>query len=75
MPLPGDASYTASKAMVSSFMNALHFELRDRIDATVWEPGLCQTNIFEEGEKPPNLLTTSSRKAVSDALCHVGKSR
>ena len=39
--IPGLASYSATKAMTSNFMEALNYELRHKIDVTVWEPGPC----------------------------------
>jgi len=68
--LPGLANYCATKAMVSNFMEALYFEVRDKIDVTVWEPGPCYTKLFEgEGsEKPPSFITLAADKAVRDVL-------
>ena len=43
--MPGIANYSATKAMVSNFMEAFHFEVRDKIDVTVWEAGPCYTNL------------------------------
>lgn len=71
--MPGVASYSATKAMVSRFIEALSFEVRDKIDVTCWEPGPCDTNIFPDGESPTFKLTP--RKAVSDVLCQLGKTR
>ena len=71
--MPGVASYSATKAMVSNFTEALSFEVREKIDVTCWEPGPCDTNIFPNGESPAIKLTP--RKAVSDVLCQLGKTR
>ena len=73
--MPGDASYAATKAMVSNFMTALSYEVREKIDVSVWEPGLTYTNIFPDDFNPPSAVTMSSKKAVSGALRHVGRSR
>lgn len=43
--MPGIASYCATKAMVSNFMEAFSFEVRDKSDVTVWEAGPCYTNL------------------------------
>ena len=43
--MPGIASYCATKAMVSNFGQSLYFEVRHKIDFTVWEPGPCYSNI------------------------------
>lgn len=67
--MPGVAAYCATKAMVSSFSEALSFEVRDKIDVTCWEPGTTSTNLFSETEPPPAGLLQSSDKAVRNALC------
>ena len=65
--MPGIASYSATKAMVSNFSEALHFEVRDKIDVTCWEAGPCYTNLGN-GEHPPAAITMTAKKAVSDVL-------
>lgn len=53
---PGVASYAATKSMVNNFAQALHFEVKNKVDVTVWEPGPCETNI-RPGETTPTLFT------------------
>ena len=65
--MPGIATYSATKAMVSNFSEALHFEVRDKIDVTCWEAGPCYTNLGN-GEHPPAAITMTAKKAVSDVL-------
>ena len=72
--MPGIASYCATKAMVSNFMEAFSFEVRDKIDVTVWEAGPCYTNLGN-GEQPPAAITMTAEKAVRGALCQAGRSR
>ena len=72
--MPGIASYDATKALVSNFMEALHFEVREKIDVTVWEPGPCFTRIGGD-EQPPKAITLTAEKAVRNVLCQVGRSR
>src|SRR4051812_21543975 len=48
-PLPGTASYAATKAFVISFSEALHAELNDTgVSCTVVSPGLTRTEIWHE---------------------------
>ena len=72
--MPGLAAYCATKAMVSNFGQALHFEQRHKIDFTVWEPGPCDTNLFTE-ERPPKALTLTSKKAVLGIMRQIGRAR
>ena len=39
MQMPGIAAYSATKAAVSNFGEAIHYELKRKVDVTVWEPG------------------------------------
>lgn len=74
--MPGLASYSATKAMVSNFTQALHFEVRNKIDVTCWEPGPCTTNLFaDQVEGPPEIICLTPQKAVRDVLCQLGKAR
>ena len=43
--MPGIASYCATKIMVSNFAESLYYEVKDKIDVTLWEPGPCFTNL------------------------------
>lgn len=72
--MPGLASYCATKAMVSNFGQALHFEVRHKIDFTVWEPGPCFTNLGQ-GEHPPKAITLTSEKAVDGIMRQMGRAR
>jgi len=63
--MPGLATYCGSKALVSTFSEALSFEVRDKIDVTTWELGPASTNLFEkEKEKPPGCFTLSAKRSV-----------
>ena len=62
----GGASYSATKAMVSNFGEAVHYELKTNVDVTVWEPGMVHSNIHIKD--PPNAMTMKTDKAVSDIL-------
>ena len=44
--IPNIASYCATKAMISNFGEALHYEVKEWIDVTIWEPGTTKTKIF-----------------------------
>lgn len=46
--IPTNAAYSASKAMVSNFAEALHYEVKDKIDVVGWEAGGVRTKIFSE---------------------------
>src|SRR3954469_7693067 len=48
-PLPGTATYAATKAFVISFSEALHAELSDTgVSCTVVSPGLTRTEIWQQ---------------------------
>ena len=49
--MPGLATYTATKAFVSNFIQALHYEVRSTVDVTCWDCGPTLTNLF--GNEPP----------------------
>ena len=51
IPLPGLSMYTATKAFVTNFAEALHYEIRHLVDVTSWECGPTYTNLFGEGEE------------------------
>ena len=46
--IPTNASYSASKVMVSNFAKALHYEVKEKIDVVGWEAGGVKTKIFSE---------------------------
>ena len=74
--LPGQALYCGTKALVSLFMEAVHYELRDRIDVTAWEPGMCYTNLFEGQDfTPPGCLAQKADVAVGNILKQAGDRR
>jgi len=76
-PLPGSASYAASKAYVLSFTEALHEELRGTgVTATALCPGPVKTEFIEVatgGEpnkvgKPPAIVWTSSAMVARSGI-------
>ena len=73
MVFPGLCSYSATKSMVSNFGESIHYELKQNVDVTVWEPGYVHSNIHLE--TPPSAMTMETDKAVSDALACLGKDR
>ncbi len=70
--MPGLAAYCGSKALVSTFGEALSFEVREYMDVTVWDCGHVQTKL---GGNYKGRTTLTPEEAVSDALRHLGKSR
>lgn len=70
--IPGIASYSATKAFVTNFMQALHFEVRDRVDVTCWNCGPCSTNL---GHEAPSSMCLTPEKAVRGVLTQLGRSR
>jgi len=72
--MPGIASYCATKALVSNFTEALHFEVRDQVDVTCWEAGPCFTNLGQ-GKHPPKAISLTAEKAVRGVLTQLGRSR
>jgi len=71
--MPGVAPYTATKAAVSNFGEAIHFELQKNVDVTVWEPGYIETKLVTQN--PPSYMMHKVEKAVGDILCSLGKVR
>lgn len=56
-PIPGSAAYSASKAALTNYMNAMRLELaRHRIDVTVIHPGFIKTDIAPGMEKYPFVI-------------------
>lgn len=75
---PGLALYCASKALVSNFASAVHFEAKEKIDVTCWEAGPSPTNLGNQRsrkEKPPKAIMSSCEDAVRGALAHTGRYR
>ena len=71
--LPTLSSYCATKAMVSNFAESLHYEVKEMIDVTLWEPGVVKTKIFEESldkgaNPPPKCQTLTCENAVAGVL-------
>ena len=73
MVFAGNASYSATKAMVSNFGESVHYELKQNVDVTVWEPGVVYSNFHLS--KPPGIMTKTAKSAVSDVLTLLGKER
>ena len=65
--------YCMTKRMVSNFGQAVHYELKENVDVTVWEPGFIWTRIIME--KPPGFLAIETNQAVGDILAKLGKER
>ncbi len=56
-PIPGSAAYTASKAALTNYMNAMRLELLDKhIDVTVIHPGFINTHIAPKMDKYPFVI-------------------
>lgn len=55
--MPGIATYSATKALVTNFTESLHYEVNDWIDVTCWDCGPCYTNLGENGQHPPKAIT------------------
>ena len=66
MVLGGNASYSATKVMVSNFGESVYYELQANVDVTAWDPGFIYSNIHLN--PPPSLMTKSTKSAVSDIL-------
>ena len=73
MVFAGNASYSATKAMVSNFGESVHYELKENVDVTVWEPGIIYSNLHLSD--PPGFLTKTTESAVTDILTLLGKER
>ena len=67
LPIPGVTTYSCTKSLVSNFGEALHFEVRHKIDVTVWEAGSTDTKIIQSSEKSYWELPPS--KSVDGCLC------
>lgn len=56
-PIPGSAAYSASKAALTNYMNAMRLELvKHKIDVTVIHPGFIKTDIAPGMEKYPFVI-------------------
>ena len=56
--MPGIAAYPATKAAVSNFGEAIHYDLQKNVDVTVWEPGFIKTKILVSPTPSSMMLTT-----------------
>ena len=80
-PIPGNASYAASKAFVQSHSEALHAELRSTgVTVTVVSPGPVRTGFQAEAgiegkERMPGFLWTSVEDVADEALRAVAEGR
>ena len=59
--------------MASNFGESVHYELKQNVDVTVWEPGMVYSNIHVK--EPPSMLTKTTKSSVADILCLLGKER
>jgi short-subunit dehydrogenase len=48
IPMPSMTSYSSTKAFVSNLGECLHYELKEKIDVLVWNPGQIATNISQK---------------------------
>jgi len=56
-PLPASAAYSASKAALTNYMNAMRLELiNKKIDVTIIHPGFIKTDIAPQMEKYPFVI-------------------
>ena len=70
-PAAGSAVYSASKAFVNYFTEAIAYELKDRIDVQCLTPGSTTTNLV--GEKSKTLkLSLTAEKVVLGSLRDLG---
>ena len=67
----GMASYSATKRAISCFGEAMHWELKENVDVTVWEPAYTESNIHIE--KPPAMFTLPTKTAVRDVFNKFGE--
>ena len=65
-PIPGVSMYSCSKALVSNFGEALHFEVRHKIDVMVWESGSTDTKINDGTDK--SIWELPTKKSVEGCL-------
>ena len=79
-PTPGNATYGATKAFVSSFTQSLHEELRGTaLKITVVCPGFTRTEFQEragfDSSKVPGFLWQSAETVAAGALAALGQNR
>ena len=77
-PIPTNAAYSASKAMVSNFALALHYEVKEKIDVVGWEAGGVKTKIsyemrLDKSAEPPSFMLKSTEDACKDVLKQFGR--
>lgn len=56
--MAGVAAYPATKAAVSNFGEAIHYDLQKNVDVTVWEPGFIKTKMPGASTPSSMMLTT-----------------
>lgn len=71
VPVSGNAAYSSSKAFSSWFAQALHFEVKDKIDVLAWECGEVSTKMRNAPANGKTILTTD--QAINGALRDLGK--
>jgi short-subunit dehydrogenase len=79
-PVPGNAVYSATKAFVTSFSEALHEELRaQNVRVTVLMPGFTKTEFQEragfEDERVPKFLWAGADEVAAAGLAALAKNR
>jgi uncharacterized protein len=79
-PVPGNATYAATKAFVSSFTEALHDELKNTgVKVTVLCPGFTRTEFQDrsgfEGAQVPGFLWQNADQVTAEALAALEKGR
>ena len=81
-PLPGTATYAATKAFVISFSEALHAELRGTgVSCTVVSPGLTRTDIWDRSgagelhEAGPGFLWQDPEQVAHSAVAAMAAGR
>ena len=67
MPFPGLLTYSCSKALINNFGQALHYEVKEKIDVMVWQAGHTDTKMIAGMDKSCFELPT--KKAVEGSLC------
>lgn len=71
-PIPASAAYSASKAALTNYMNAMRLELLNKkIDVTVIHPGFINTNLTPKMDKYPFVIKAdAAAKEMVHAIEH-----
>jgi len=71
-PIPASAAYSASKAALTNYMNAMRLELLNKnIDVTVIHPGFINTNLAPKMDKYPFVIKAdAAAKEMVQAIEH-----